>query len=222
MLQIYLQTEHVDLSSPLRSLIPSLDSAVLEVLVGTQSGLSASQIARLSVRGTRAGQGAVLDRLVQHGLVLAHRANTGYLFRFNREHVLAPAVLVAVAARQEFLDRLATATAALDPVPVSAALYGSFVRREAGSDSDVDLLLVLENTFDRHAVDWQAQLDDLERKVLAWTGNRLEVLQLSVQQLADATTAGEPLMQSLRDQAVTLHGRDVANLLATVGAGVER
>jgi predicted nucleotidyltransferase len=212
----------VDLTSPLRSLIPSLDSAVLEVLAGTESGLSASQIARLSARGTRAGQGVVLDRLVQHGLVIAERANTGYLYRLNRAHVLSPAVLGAVGARQEILDRLRTATAALDPMPVSVALYGSFARRQAGPGSDVDLLLVLDEAFDRHADRWQAQLDGLEQQVLAWTGNGLEVLQLSTRQLADAVAAREPLMQSLLDEAVTLQGRDVADLLAPDRAGGRR
>lgn len=206
----------MDLASPLRSLIPSLDSAVLEVLAGTESALSASQIARLSPRGTRAGLAAVLDRLVQHGLVLAQKANTGYLFRLNRAHVLSPAVLSAVGVRQDILNRLRTAAAALDPEPMSVALYGSFVRREAGPDSDLDLLLVLDDSFDRHADAWQAQLDTLEQQVLNWTGNRLEVLQLSIRQVADAIRVREPLMQSLRDEAVTLQGRDVADLM---GAG---
>lgn len=219
----------MDLASPLRSLIPSLASAVLEVLAGTEFGLSASQIARLSLRGTRAGQGAVLDRLVQHGLVLADKANTGYLFRLNRAHLLTPAVLAAVGARKEILDRLTTATAALDPAPVSAALYGSFVRRLAGPDSDLDLLIILDDGFDWHADGfdwhadgWQSQLERLEQQILTWTGNRLEVLHLSRGQLADAVTVGEPLMRSLRDEAITLYGTDVAALLAPVGAGARR
>jgi predicted nucleotidyltransferase len=209
----------VDLTSALRSLIPSLDSAVLEVLAGTESGLSASQIARLSARGTRAGQGVVLDRLVQHGLVLAERANTGYLFRLNRAHVLTPAVLAAVGARREILDRLTIAAAALTPAPISAALYGSFVRRQAGPDSDLNLLLVLDDALDRHADAWQSQLEELERQVLDWTGNRLGVLQLSHRQLADAVTAGQPLVRSLREEAVTLHGEDIQALLETTMTG---
>lgn len=212
----------MDLTAPLRSLVPSLDSAVLEVLAGTESGLSATQIARLSARGTRAGQAAVLDRLVQHGLVLAEKSNTGYLFRLNRAHVLSSAVLSAVHARQEISHRLAIAAAALDPAPVAVALFGSFVRREAGPDSDIDLLLVVDDAFDRHADGWQAQLGALEQLVQAWTGNRLEVLQLSLGQLADATAAGEPLMLSLRHEAVALRGRKVADLLAGVGAGGRR
>src|SRR5664279_3861208 len=124
----------VDLTSPLRTLAPSLESAILEVLAGTESALSASTIARLSRRGTRQGQWTVLTRLVGHGLVLADPSSTGSLYRLNREHVLAPAVLSAVAARQEVLRRLTAAVANLGPV-ASAAVYGSFARREAEEDS---------------------------------------------------------------------------------------
>jgi predicted nucleotidyltransferase len=131
-------------------------------------------------------------------------------------------VLSAVGARQEIFNRLRMAAAALDPMPVSVALYGSFARRQAGPDSDLDLLLVLDESFDRHADPWQAQLDDLEQQVLAWTGNALEVLQLSTRQVADAVAAKEPLMQSLLDEAVTLLGRDVVDLLAPARAGGRR
>ena len=73
----------VDLTSPLRTLAPSLESAVLEVLAGTESGLSATAIARLAPRGSRQGQYTVLTRLVDHGLVLADPSSTGALYRLN-------------------------------------------------------------------------------------------------------------------------------------------
>ena len=116
----------VDLSSPLRSISPGLDSAVLKVLARTESGLSASQIARLSSRGTRAGQHPVLNRLVEHGLVSAEVANTGFLYRLNREHVLTSAVLAAVAARQTILTRLTAAVLQMRPEPVHVCVFGSF------------------------------------------------------------------------------------------------
>ena len=131
----------VDLTSPLRSIAPGLDSAVLHVLAGTESGLSASQIARLASRGTRVGQLPVLNRLVEHGLVIAEPANRGFLYRLNREHVLAEPVLMAVRARVTILQRLTQAVATLRPEPVHVSVFGSFARGEAGPDSDLDLLI---------------------------------------------------------------------------------
>jgi hypothetical protein len=85
----------VDLQRPLRSIVPSLDWAVLEMLSSTESGLGSSQIARLSNEGSRSGQVPILDRLVRHGLVIAEPANQGFLYRLNRDHLLAPLILQA-------------------------------------------------------------------------------------------------------------------------------
>jgi predicted nucleotidyltransferase len=204
----------VDLSSPLRSIAPGLDSAVLEVLAGTESPLSASQIARLARRGTRPGQLPVLNRLVEHGLVHAEPANQGHLYRLNREHVLADAVLSATRARSGFLARLTHAVEALHPEPVSVALFGSFARGEGRPQSDVDLLLVVPSD----AVlddDWALQLQHLADRVMSWTGNRLEHVVLTEQRLRKAARAGEPVVRSWLDEAHVLHGRRLDALVAS-------
>ena len=206
----------MDLSSPLQSLVPTLDSAVLEVLAGTESGLSATQIARLAVRGSRQGQALVLDRLVEHGLVIADPANRGYLYRLNRDHVLADAVLIACRARRTVLDRLTEAVKALDPEPVHVSMFGSFARREAGPDSDIDLLVVL-SAPPASDTGWSDQLQSLADRVLSWTGNRLECLTFTVDELHAAAARGEPIVESLRDNAVTLSGAQIDTVLGGDG-----
>jgi predicted nucleotidyltransferase len=201
----------VDLSSPLRSIAPGLDSAVLQVLAGTHSGLSASQIARLAPRGSRTGLLPVLDRLVGHGLVIAEPANQGYLYRLNREHVLADAVLIATAARSSALDRLAAVVGALGPHLIHASVFGSFARADGDADSDVDLLLVTRD--DDSSPEWVERLHRLGDSVLAWTGNRLEHVVLSMEQMSAAVASGEPVVSSWLDEAVTLHGPSIQTLV---------
>ena len=80
--------------------------------------------------------------------------------------MLAPAVLTAVAARQEILRRLTADVVNLGHVEC-AAVYGSFARREADADSDVDLLLVIADDAEdgaRRADDevWRAGLAAVE------------------------------------------------------------
>ena len=195
----------MDLTSPLQSLVPTLDSAVLEVLAGTESGLSATQIARLATRGSRQGQALVLDRLVEHGLVIAEPANRGYLYRLNRDHVLADAVLSACRARGTVLDRLREAVKGLDPEPVHVSVFGSFARREAGPDSDIDLLVVLPAP-PASETGWSDQLQRLADRVLSWTGNRLECLTFTVDELRAVAARGERIVASIRDHGVTLSG----------------
>lgn len=202
----------MDLASPLRSLTPTLDSAVLEVLAGTESGLSLAAITRLANRGSRQGLALVIDHLVEHGLVTAAPANRGYLYTLNRHHVLADAVLSAARARATVLTRLIEAAAALDPTPIHVSVFGSFARREAGPDSDIDLLVV---TADPEPDDrWYAQLRDLGNEVQAWTGNRLEYLSFTTSDLTAVALAEEPIVGSWTSDSVTVLGDPIESLLA--------
>lgn len=217
-LPLSLQHHVVDIASPLRSLAPGLDSAVLQVLAGTHSGLSASQIARLAPRGSRAGQLPVLNRLVEHGVVTAEPANQGYLYRLNREHVLADAVLVATKARTTTLERLTAGVRTLSPEPVHASVFGSFARGDGGPGSDVDLLLLTAEENPEEP--WAEQVRRLGDRVLAWTGNRLEQVVLSRERFAEAVWSGEPVVASWMDEAVTLHGPSVEELVRQAGSGL--
>lgn len=204
----------MDLTSPLRSLIPSLDSAVLEVLARTESGLGVSRIARLASRGSRQGLALAVDRLVEHGLVLADPANHGYLYRLNRDHLLVPALLAATSVRSTVLERLRGAFAQLEPAPVHAALFGSFARGEGGPGSDIDLLLVVaDDQVDDERL--FAQVRALSEQVWGWTGNRAEVLVLGEDGCAAATRAGEPLVGALVEESIWLAGtRPLTELFA--------
>ncbi len=204
----------MDLSTPLRSLAPSLESAVLTVLAGTEAPLSASAIARLAEQGTRNGQAPVLARLVQHGLVSTVPGTTGPLYRLNREHLLAPAVLAAVGSRQVLLDRLRAALDELGPTLLHASLFGSVARREAGPHSDIDLLLV---TTDDRPADWHDRMLELADRVRTWTGNALETVVLTREHLA-RTAGSESVVDAWLADGVTLHGPELVDLLAATAA----
>lgn len=201
----------MDMSSPLRSLVPSLDSAVLEVLSASESGFGPTQVARLAGRGSRAGVQLVLDRLAEHGLVLAEPTNRGYMYRLNRDHLLTPAVLAALAVRRELLSRLTAAVRALVPRPVHASVFGSFARGDGDQDSDIDLFLLTEADVTSDP-SWEHQMRQLEDLVHSWTGNRLELLTLDRVGLAEAARKGEPIVDALRHDGVVLLGPDIPSL----------
>jgi predicted nucleotidyltransferase len=206
----------VDLTSPLRSLAPGLDSAVLEVLAQTESGMGVSQIAKLAGRGTRQGLSPVLDRLVEHGVVLADPGVRGSMYRLNRDHVLAESVLSAARARITILTRLAEAVQALAPPPVHVSVFGSFARREAGPGSDIDVLVVLPANVeaDEH---WSAQMRHLGNQVQAWTGNRMEHLTLTEDELRAAVERHERVVDEWQADSVTILGRPFEAVLTHLG-----
>lgn len=201
----------MDLQHPLRSLVPSLDWAVLAVLAGTQSGLGASQIARLSHDGSRSGQAPILDRLVKQGLVIAEPANQGFLYRLNREHLLAPAVLRAAGIRGRLVELLGEATAQLSPAPVHASVFGSFARGEAGDESDIDVLLLAAS--DQDVADWDTQIDLLQERVRLWTGNRCSCMAFSVNRAQQLAGQGEPIVDNWVKDGLVLIGDSVQRLL---------
>ncbi len=208
----------MDLSLPLRSLVPSLDSVVLDVLAGTESGLTLAQIARIGDRGSRQGLALVLDRLVEHGLVHAEPAGRGHLYRLNRDHVLAEAVLSASGARAVLLQRIARAAAALVPTPTHVSAFGSFARREGGPDSDIDMLAVLPDAA-RADEQWHEQLRDLADLVHNWSGNRLECIGINEQELRALARRREPIVEAWLSDSITVYGVPLETLISGSSAG---
>ncbi len=194
----------MDLRHPLRSLVPSLDGAVLEVLAGTESGLGASQIARLSYDGSRSGQAPILDRLVRQGLVTAEPANQGFLYRLNRDHLLAPAILHAAGLRGRLLKLLGAQAGTLTPRPVHASVFGSFARGEAGEESDIDLLLIAAT--DQDITEWESAIELIERTVRLWTGNSCSCMAFSLERLRELFAEREPIVDSWTVDGVLVMG----------------
>lgn len=176
-----------------------------------------SQIARLAGRGTRQGFAPVLNRLVEHGVVLADPAIRGHMYRLNREHVLAESVLGAARARVTILSRLAEAAQTLAPRPIHFSVFGSFARREAGPHSDIDVLVVLAEDTDSDG-QWSTQMRYLADQVLAWTGNRMEYLALTKDELRAAVARGESVVDQWQIDCVTLLGSPLEAVLADLSA----
>lgn len=198
------------MTSPLRSLAPTLDSAVLEVLSSTESSLSLPRITDLAGRGSRQGLTLAMDRLVASGLVTATPANRGYMYALNREHVLAEAVLSAARARSTIIGRITEQITLMTPEPLHASLFGSFARREAGPDSDIDVLFILPHTPDDA---WHAQAAALGDDVHAWTGNRMEYIALGIEDFDGAMERNELIIASWTADAVTLHGPAIESMM---------
>jgi predicted nucleotidyltransferase len=208
----------MDLSLPLRSMIPSLDADVLAVLAGTQSALGATQVARLAERGSRQGVTRVLERLTEHGLVLAQPTNKGHMYRLNREHLLIPALFAGLQVRERAVDLLVEQAALLGPPALHVSVFGSFARGQGDVGSDIDLLIVIPDDLDAHDEPWTRQLRAVQDRVLQATGNRLEPLVLSRKGLRRAVRAGEPLIASLSTDSVPLLGPQLDDLIKPLAA----
>jgi predicted nucleotidyltransferase len=203
----------MDLTNPLRSLAPTVESDVLAVLVRSRAPLTGRRVQQLAGR-SYAQVRDVLHRLVAHGLVNAERHGNTVAYSLNREHVLATAVEMASAAGGEVERRLRAVLEAWVPAPAAAVLFGSFARREGGPESDVDLLLIRPDALAEDDAAWMTQRYDLARHLERWTGNNAQIVELTSAELHSAIKQGDALIAAVRRDGYVLAGPKLRSLLA--------
>lgn len=199
----------MDLESPLRTIASPVEAETLRVLAGADAEFSASEVHRLIESASPYGVRKALARLADAGLVLSTVHGNTTFWRGNRQHVLWPAIESAVDARRVLLDRLRDELAKRNGL--AAYLYGSFARRSAGPESDIDILLVhQDDTSHDSMMDFAF---DLSEQIKAWTGNEGHLYNATRTWLQESIESADPVMMSIRHDAVTLVGPEFEQLL---------
>lgn len=204
----------MDLESPLRTIASPVEAETLRVLAGANTEFSASQVHRLVEAASPYGVRKALTRLADSGLVLSSVHGSSTFWSGNRHHVLWPAIELAVDARRELLDRLRGQFA--EHNDLSAYLYGSFARRAATPESDIDVLVVYPNGASQDTIVDFAH--DLSQQILAWTGNEAHIFNATRSWLRDSITRRDPVLMSIRHDAVTLFGPEFEQLVRAIDA----
>ncbi len=199
----------MDLGSPISSVIPSLDGRVLQCLARGQRPLTGSAVARLS-EASQGGTYTVLQRLVAHGLVHSERQGASVLYTISRDHVAWPAIDLLANLRSQLLGLLREHVASWPSEAVSVMLFGSFARGDADADSDVDLLVVHDDTTP--SAELRDRADDLATTVEGMTGNDAQLVLMPLSELRERAQASHDLISELRRDAILLHGQSMAEL----------
>jgi predicted nucleotidyltransferase len=206
----------MDLANPMQSVIPSAHGAVLAALARTDLPLSGHRIAELTKpRFSQTRVNDVLRHLTQSGVVLRERSPPSNLYQLNRDHVAADGILQLARMSATLVARIRAELANWSLPPPAAWLFGSAARGEGTEQSDIDIFLVLPATdLDSAAVDiWERQTEVLTEKIMAWSGNRCDVIEMEAAELSAAVERDDLLVRDLRDHAVILAGRDPRDLL---------
>ena len=206
----------MNLTEPIRSVIPGAHGLILQAIAKTQKPLTARQVALLTEGGTtKRRANDVLQELTESGIVLRQDSAPSYLYSLNHDHVAAQGILELSTMRQRLLDRIEHRVAGWEHRAVAVFLFGSVAMGNATSRSDVDLLVVRPP----HVIEdeWEEQLSLLAEDVHRWSGNYCEILELTPQDLkADAESHGR-LSADLHRHGRVLYGKKVAaNLLSKV------
>lgn len=214
----------MDLSNPVSAVVPSLEGRVLVVLDRAAMPLTGSRVADLVPGASNPGVRAALGRLVEQGTVLAERSSHAVLYRANREHLAWPAIEAAVALASRALDTLRDRIAGLvierlgsaRAARTTVALYGSVARGTSDRRSDVDLVVLTPDDVTPDEVEHLAL--GITAGVERWTGNACSVYELSTDRLVDLVRAVDPMVRSWLEDATTISGPDLRELLQTHGA----
>ncbi|NNN18905.1 MAG: hypothetical protein HKL84_03525 [Acidimicrobiaceae bacterium] len=170
--------------------------------------LTVGEVASQAARGSEIGIRKSLARLVTQGIVRATVMGRNRVHELNRDHVAAPIAVLLAGLRNELWRKFREEFGSWDPKPLLATVFGSAARHDGGTDSDIDLLLVhpafpgekpqvsskqsvLDTALGVISVladgpatppnpsSWHRQVDILRGRVQTWTGNRLQVVDLS-------------------------------------------
>jgi predicted nucleotidyltransferase len=223
----------MDLSDPTRSITSTLDGAVLAVLAAAGKPLTVGQVAEQAVRGSEIGIRRSLERLVAQGLVRATLMGRNRVHELNREHVAAPVAALLAGLRGELWSRLRKELESWRPRPLYACVFGSAARADGDEASDIDLLLVhppfpgekrpprLSASMGALLADalgvavlstsetapiplWERQVDRLRDLVEGWTGNPLQVVDLSFYDWRHPSPQHRPLLSEVHRDGVEL------------------
>jgi predicted nucleotidyltransferase len=200
----------MDLSRPARTVVPTLTAEVLQVLARTTLPLTGRQVHGL-IRGPASQKGVslVLGHLVDSGLVDATPAGRATLHELNRDHVGVDAVLALVDLRGKLFQKIRQHLAGWTIRPLAAAVFGSAARGDGGLQSDIDLFVVRPPEIGDDDPAWASDVDDLQAKVRRWSGNPCSLIQVSPAQVQTMIERDEPIVASLREDAVSLLGGSV-------------
>ena len=197
----------MDLGSPVLDVAPAVRGALLQALARLEQPVTRRQLA--AAAGVAPGNAsAVIEELIQTGLVNEAVAGRSSMVVLNRNHLAAGPVLALAGLRGELIRRLRERLSEW-PDLRGAWLFGSVARGEADSGSDVDLLIVAD---DLQSPDLHERLSQLHADVRSWTGNDLQLVEHSAATWRKLVRAKNPLVEQIRLDGIALAG-DATSLL---------
>lgn len=190
----------MNLSRPWALIRSPIDMEVLLVRCGTVRPLTGREVARLVRAGSQPAVNAVLRRLAGEGVVRSEEAGNAYLYTFNREHLGAPAIELLAGIRAELERRLRAEIAEWQITP-----------------ADIDVFVVRPARVAEDDPRWRAQLEGFSDHVYAWTGNHAGLSEVSASDLRRLRHERPPVVEELRQDAITLAGPAPGKLLGVAG-----
>lgn len=203
----------MDFVRPIEAVVPGALGRVLAVLAETTAELNLRTIAQLA--GISQAQASrLLPELVALGIIERREVPPSSLFRLVPEHVASRAILALARSSDAALVEMGRLAAALAQPPASVIVFGSFARREADVDSDIDVVVVRPTSVDEDDDLWSASLEAWRTEVRRLTGNPVEILEVSEHDAATKLAGRGQVWVDIRRDGRVVHGLGTDELKA--------
>jgi len=201
----------VDYTRPVQAVIPGVQGRILAALSRTEAELTMRTVARIAgVSANRAT--AILNRLVQLGLVERRDVGTAALVRLIRDNEASRVVAELATLPDIVPKRLAEMAAIIKPAPASLILFGSFARGQATDESDIDVLVVRPNGVASDDATWTQTVGEWSDMAARMAGNPVNLLVVSEAELPQLAKRKRSVWAGIAREGVTLAGADVRQL----------
>lgn len=198
----------MDLRSPIRSVIPSVQGEVLAVLARTDQPLSGRRVAELTGGlVSQKGTNLALRALVEAGIVTADDHPPAKLYSLNRRHLAAPAIEGLVSLRERLIEAMRAHLAGWEVPPWGAWMFGSSARGDGDASSDIDVLIVRPEAIDAHEPVWIDQIDAFAVDVTDWSGNSCAVVEYGEAEFGELMEQDDRLARGIRADGIALTDR---------------
>lgn len=195
----------MDFIRPIEAIVPGAQGRVLAVLAEITAELNLRTIAQLA--GVSQAQASrVLPGLVDLGVLERREVPPASLFRLVPEHVACRALLAVARSTDTVLHEIGQLAASLPHPPVSVIVFGSFARRSAGPESDIDLVVVRPPDIDEDDDAWTDSLEGWRGDVRRLTGNPVELIEVSADEAAVKAAGRSHLWAEIRRDGTVVHG----------------
>lgn len=93
-------------------------------------------------------------------------------------------------------------------------VFGSFARREADAESDIDVVVVRPDGVDEDDDVWSASIEAWRNDVDRLTGNRVEALEVGAAEAAKRLSSRSQVWANIRRDGRVVHGLTIDELAA--------
>lgn len=190
----------MDLSQPYADVLTGPRGRVLVTLAQLETPVTVRALAR---HADVAAQTALdyVKELAGAGIAVTQPAGTALLISLNRRHLASEPLIALATLRARLVNRLREELSGWDGL-AGAWLFGSAARGDGDRESDIDLLLIANDSPESAA--WSDATARLRERAREWTGNDVQLIEHTLSSLARLVDTDDPLVQAIRRDGIPL------------------